>query len=411
MMREIVELRTELGRLEETEKKKKKSFTIAPTMYTFYRNGLAKRHLARSASMTSSDILSSVDDNDTSYLENIIQQCSYPLPNPFFATSDFVNQYLFMCNEVCHILAAEPRLLRLKSPAYVFGDFHGNMPDLLAFARTMWPLGIHLTPGTFLFLGDYVDRGMFGIEVLCYLFAQKIMLPDKVFLLRGNHEVKVVNGCDHYYGNRCLLGQLKERFTENVAYMLWEETNRVFDYLPLAATIDDVIFCVHGGIPRPVDNSSSANIDIINQIPTPYELLPTQSPGENLLVKQLVTDLLWSDPARSQQEGHLDPNGFGQGERGTGAVCYGQKAIEEFVMNNELSHILRAHEPTASGVSVRKGAKVITIFSTSKDHNCQNAFCGCILVDGENIIAINHPDGTLNDEQAFAVGSSQPALS
>ena len=132
-------------------------------------------------------------------------------------------------------------------------------------------------------------------------------------------------------------------------------------------------------------------IDIINQIPTPYELLPTQSPGENLLVKQLVTDLLWSDPARSQQEDHLDPNGFGQGERGTGAVCYGQKAIEEFVMNNELSHILRAHEPTASGVSVRKGAKVITIFSTSKAHNCQNAFCGCILVDGENIIAINHP--------------------
>ena len=444
MMREIVELRTELGRLGETEKKKKKSFTIAPTMYTFYRNGLAKRHLARwvsvwlvmgrSASMTSSDILSSVDDNDTSYLENIIQQCSYPLPNPFFATSDFVNQYLFMCNEVCpcsystsslgHILAAEPRLLRLKSPAYVFGDFHGNMPDLLAFARTMWPLGIHLTPGTFLFLGDYVDRGMFGIEVLCYLFAQKIMLPDKVFLLRGNHEVKVVNvpfplsshiqGCDHYYGNRCLLGQLKERFAENVAYMvmmlllrdpqLWEETNRVFDYLPLAATIDDVIFCVHGGIPRPVDNSSSANIDIINQIPTPYELLPTQSPGENLLVKQLVTDLLWSDPARSQQEDHLDPNGFGQGERGTGAVCYGQKAIEEFVMNNELSHILRAHEPTASGVSVRKGAKVITIFSTSKEHNCQNAFCGCILVDGENIIAINHPDGTLNDGSSTVRG-------
>lgn len=214
LMNEIMELRMELGRLEETEKKRKKNFTIAPTMYTFYRNGLAKRHLARclllfgvthrAASMISSDILSSADDsNDTSYLENMILQCSYPLPNPFFSTADFVNQYLFMCNEVCtplfscltvgHILASEPRLLRLKSPAYVFGDFHGNMPDLLAFARTMWPLGIHLTPGTFLFLGDYVDRGMFGIEVLCYLFAQKIMLPEKVFLLRGNHEVKVVN--------------------------------------------------------------------------------------------------------------------------------------------------------------------------------------------------------------------------
>ena len=91
------------------------------------------------------------------------------------------------------ILSSEPRLLRLKSPSYVFGDFHGNMPDLMAFAKMMWPLGMHLTPGAFLFLGDYVDRGTYGLELLAYLFAQKSMRPEKVFLLRGNHEVKVVN--------------------------------------------------------------------------------------------------------------------------------------------------------------------------------------------------------------------------
>ena len=90
-------------------------------------------------------------------------------------------------------MSSEPRLLRLKSPIYVFGDFHGNIQDLLAFSHILWPLGMHLTPGSFLFLGDYVDRGAYSIEVLAYLFAQKIMLPEKVFLLRGNHEVKVVN--------------------------------------------------------------------------------------------------------------------------------------------------------------------------------------------------------------------------
>lgn len=47
MMNEIMELRMELGRVNESEKKVKKNFTIAPTLYTFYRNGLAKRNLAR----------------------------------------------------------------------------------------------------------------------------------------------------------------------------------------------------------------------------------------------------------------------------------------------------------------------------------------------------------------------------
>ena len=92
-----------------------------------------------------------------------------------------------------YIFGSEPRLLKLKSPVYVFGDFHGNMADLIAFSKLLWPLGMHLTPGSFLFLGDYVDRGQYSIEVLSHLFAQKIMLPDKVFMLLGNHELRAVN--------------------------------------------------------------------------------------------------------------------------------------------------------------------------------------------------------------------------
>ncbi|KAK8808899.1 hypothetical protein WA588_004537 [Blastocystis sp. NMH] len=366
MMNEIIELRMELGRREENERKLKKNFTIAPTLYTFYKDRLAKRQLIRSASMTSQSIIQSRGQIDYSYQEAIIQKCMCPLPDSFFSTIGFVTQYLYQCDEMCRILSSEPRLLRLKSPSYVFGDFHGNMPDLMAFAKMMWPLGMHLTPGAFLFLGDYVDRGTYGLELLAYLFAQKIMLPEKVFLLRGNHEVKVVNGCDAVYGNKCFLGQLRERFSEEVAMELWNRTNAVFDYLPLAATIDDVIFCVHGGIPRPLQGLSATSITLIDHIPAPYSLLPNIQPGEDLAVKQVVTDLLWSDPAGNQQEPHLDPNGFGEGERGPGAVCYGQKAVDEFMASNQLTHILRAHEPTASGVSVRKGAKVITIFSTSK---------------------------------------------
>lgn len=86
----------------------------------------------------------------------------------------------------------------------------------------------------------------------------------------------------------------------------------------------------------------------------------------------------------------LDETGFGDSPRGGGAVCFGNAAIDSFLLRNECSYIIRAHEAHSQGVSLSKGARVFTVFSTSKDHRQGNmAMAGCILVDFDKIQVIN----------------------
>lgn len=107
------------------------------------------------------------------------------------------------------------RCLYLESPTFVFGDTHGNLEDLHFFSDNIWRLGINLHPGRFLFLGDYVDRGLSSLEVVTYLIALKILFPNKIFMLRGNHETRDVNGWEEHYGDRSFIAQCKSRFGED----------------------------------------------------------------------------------------------------------------------------------------------------------------------------------------------------
>ncbi|XP_059143414.1 uncharacterized protein LOC131930805 [Physella acuta] len=278
---------------------------------------------------------------------------------------------LTVCRQVKESLSEEPRLLKLRSPTYILGDIHGNYCDLVSFEKALWRMGPNLTPASFLFLGDYVDRGDYGVEVISYLFAQKLLAPNKFFMLRGNHELRSVQEMFHFKAE-CL-----EKFGDTMGLQIWDAVNECFDVMPIAATVDDKVFCVHGGIPSP--ENEGGNIEAINKIPSPLSDPETESP--------LAWELLWSDPLSSSDnltEASIqqlkENHGFAFNTRRGTAHFFSCEALCNFLERNGLSHVIRAHEVQEAGFKVQQQGKLLTVFSSSRYCGGSNE-AACVLAD------------------------------
>jgi serine/threonine-protein phosphatase PP1 catalytic subunit len=94
------------------------------------------------------------------------------------------SEILGLVRTVKTIFLEQPMLVEVTSPVKVCGDIHGQYYDMLR----LFEYGGMPPESSYLFLGDYVDRGRQGIETICLLFALKIKYPSKIFILRGNHE-------------------------------------------------------------------------------------------------------------------------------------------------------------------------------------------------------------------------------
>jgi len=114
----------------------------------------------------------------------------------------------------------------------------------------LFEYGKYPPDSNYLFLGDYVDRGKQSLETICLLLAYKIKYPENFFLLRGNHECASINRIYGFYD------ECKPHFNPKITILgkrrysikLWKLFTDCFNCLPIAAIIDDKIFCMHGGL-------------------------------------------------------------------------------------------------------------------------------------------------------------------
>ena len=84
------------------------------------------------------------------------------------------------------MIEGEGNLIYLRDPLTVVGDIHGQYYDLVK----ILDVGGNPDGTKYLFLGDFVDRGSFSIEVLILLYALKIAFPETIHFIRGNHECR-----------------------------------------------------------------------------------------------------------------------------------------------------------------------------------------------------------------------------
>jgi serine/threonine-protein phosphatase 2B catalytic subunit len=144
--------------------------------------------------------------------------------------------------------------LNLKDPITIVGDIHSQFYDLCKLIK----IGGNPNKTNYLFLGDLVDRGNFGIEVLIFLMCIKIRYKNNINLLRGNHECRQLSNIFNFR-SECL-----KKFDSEV-YSLFME---MFDSLPLGAIVNGKFLAVHGGISPDLKTLSQLNkIDRFKEIP------------------------------------------------------------------------------------------------------------------------------------------------
>lgn len=190
------------------------------------------------------------------------------------------------------------------------------------------------------------------METFELLLCLKAQYPDRITLLRGNHECRQITQVYGFY-EECV----RKYGNANP----WKYCTDVFDYLNLAAVIDGRVLCVHGGL--------SPEIRTLDQIRTIERQQEIPHEGS-------FCDLMWSDPE--------DIETWAMSPRGAGYL-FGAKVTAEFNQINGLDLICRAHQLVQEGYKYMFPEKsLVTVWSAPNYcYRCGNV--AAILSFDENL--------------------------
>mgnify|MGYP002627183978 CR=1 FL=1 len=208
-----------------------------------------------------------------------------------------------LCEKAKELFIEESNVQIIDAPITICGDIHGQFDDL----TELFTKGGKCPETNYLFMGDFVDRGFNSVETFLLLLALKVRYPDRITLIRGNHETRQITQVYGFY-DECM----RKYGSINV----WRYCTEIFDYLPISAIIDGKIFCIHGGLSPTIDT-----IDEIRNIDRKQEV-----PHDGAMC-----DLLWSDPDQDQK-------GFGISPRGAGYL-FGEDVVKTFEEINKIDLI------------------------------------------------------------------------
>ena len=166
----------------------------------------------------------------------------------------------------------------------------------------------------------------------------KIISPQQIFLIRGNHETLEMNRAYGFY---------QEFINKFYHYEWFNEILSLYDVLPICAKINHSILCVHGGIPK--------DFSILNKL----DNIKTRD-SSSIYEKEGNTlyQMMWNDPKE-------DLRGFSQSYRGSGIYFFGKDVLNDFLNENKFNYLIRSHECFPEGFRWFFNKKLLSIFSSA----------------------------------------------